>query len=197
MQGCTARAEVTRRLAHVRAFDVVAPAPARPPLPDADDADAEAPPLSKLLGAVGSPGGPPMEELAPATGPPPPLPDAAVVSAVVGRAMEADPSAKPHPLAAAGRSVTFTAGGATMVQMAWVDANLLQAHRSMPRLLRRELTGVGDEAYRAVLGGGVVARHGSHVLMVMGRLPGGGDDERDRALEGVARATLNSPGAGC
>ena len=60
----------------------------------------------------------------------------------------------------------------------------------MPRILRRDLPGVGDEAYRAVIGGGVVARRGGHVLMVMGRLPGSSDGERNRALEGVARAAL-------
>jgi 2-phospho-L-lactate guanylyltransferase (CobY/MobA/RfbA family) len=78
------------------------------------------------------------------------------------------------------------------VQVAWVDPALLQAHRAIPRLLRRELKGVGDEAYRAVMGGGVVVRQGGRVLMVMGRLPDMSDDGRDRALEAVARVTLAS-----
>ena len=97
-----------------------------------------------------------------------------------------------HPLASDGRSAAFSGPDGATIQVAWVDPGLLQAHRSMPRLLRRELTGVGDEAYRAVIGGGVVARRGGHVLMVMGRMPGTSDGERDRAFEAVARATLGS-----
>jgi hypothetical protein len=43
-----------------------------------------------------------------------------------------------------------------------------------------------------VIGGGIVARRGGHVLLVVGQLPGASDEERNRAFEEVARATLES-----
>ena len=52
----------------------------------------------------------------------------------------------------------------------------------------------GDEAYRAVVGGGVVARRDGHVLLVMGHLPGSSDSERDRAFEAIARASVGPSG---
>jgi Predicted membrane protein (DUF2207) len=200
VQGSTVRAQVTRWLAHVRGLEVVAHAPDRPVLPDdADAADAaDASPLSALLGTVAAPAlaagstGP----LPAVTGPPPPLPDAAAVSAAAGRGFEVDSAGSQHPLAADGRSAVFAGADGATIQVAWVDPGLLQAHRAMPRILRRQLSEVGDEAHRAVIGGGVVARRGGHVLMVMGRLPGTSDRERDRAFEAVARATLGSPPAG-
>jgi hypothetical protein len=201
VQGSTVRAEVTPWLAHVRNLEMVARAPDRPPLPDDEDDeadDARASPLSALLGTVASaavlerPSGP----LPAATGPPPPLPDAAAVSAAAGRTFAVDPAVKQHPLAAAGRSTAFAGPDGGTIQVAWVEPALLQAHRSMPRILRRELSGVGDEAYRAVIGGGVVARRGGHVLMVMGRMPGASDRDRDQTFEAVARAALGSAPAG-
>jgi hypothetical protein len=97
-------------------------------------------------------------------------------------------------MAAAGRSATYAAADGTTVQLTWVDPTLLQAFRAMPRVLRRDLWGVGDEAYRTAIGGGVVARRGGHVLLVTGRLPGSSDGERDRALEDVARAAVDAAG---
>jgi hypothetical protein len=196
-QGSTARADVTRWLAHVRNLEVVAQAADRPALPDDEDDETRASPLSVLLGTVAAPaaGAAPPGPLPEATGPPPPLPDAAAVSAAAGRVFEADSAVSRHPLAAAGRSAAFTGADGATIQVAWVDPALLQAHRSMPRLFRRELAHVGDEAYRAVIGGGVVARRDGHVLMVMGRIPGASDRDRDRAFEAVARATLGSPDA--
>jgi hypothetical protein len=191
-QASMVRADVTRWLAHVRALEVSAPAPARPSFTDGDDDEVDASPLSHLLGttasarrgALGVAAGPP--------GPPPPLPDARAVAEAAGCPLVLDEGASSHPLAQEGGSATFTAPGGTAVQVAWVDPALLQAHRAIPRLLRRELKGVGDEAYRAVMGGGVVVRQGGRVLMVMGRLPDMSDDGRDRALEAVARVTLAS-----
>lgn len=211
-QGSTARANVTRWLAHVRDLEAVGAAPLRPALAGAagtdheeDDDDNEdggvlASPLGNLLGTVGSalagiaadaPAAAPPEPLprAPA-GVPPPLPPPERVSALVGRRLSVDSDARPHPLAHSGASMTYSAADGTNVHVAWVDPSLLQAHRSMPRFLRRPLDSVGDEAYRALLGGGVVGRRGDHVAMVMGRLPGADDDERDRALEAVAREVL-------
>lgn len=189
-QGCRVRARVTRWLAHVRDLEVVAHAPALPSLP-ADDAADDGAPLAGLLGVANGQG---LAVPAP-SGPPPPLPDSATVSAAAGRSLELDTTATPHPLAARQASATFTAADGSMVQVAWVDASLLQAHRAMPRLLRRELSGVGDEAYRALIGGGVVARRGGHVLMVMGRLAETADGERNRALEAVAKAAMGPPEA--
>jgi hypothetical protein len=191
VQGATVRAEVTRWLAHVRNLEVVEAAPSRPPLPaDEETADDRAP-LEKLLGTAG-PARHRHQRLRSPTGPPPPLPTASEVSAALGRAVDIDSGARPHPLARDGRAVTFAAGDGTTVQVAWVDPALLEAHRAMPRLLHRRVIGVGDEAYRAVIGGGVVTRHGNHVLVVMGRLPGASDDERNRALEEVARTAVSA-----
>ena len=206
VQGSTVAAQVTRALAHVRDFEVVAPAPGRPSLPEveeleeAEEAEDEErgrlSPLSTLLGTVASDGAPARvdEALPVPAGPPPPLPDTATVSAAAGVALEVDPSARPHPLAADDRSAVYTAGDGTNVQLAWVDPRLLQAYRAIPRLLRRRLAGLGDEAYRASIGGAVVVRRGGHVLVVMGRLPRSGDAERDRMLEDVARAALDAAG---
>jgi hypothetical protein len=181
VQGSTVAAQVTPWLAHVRDLEVVAQAPTRPSLPDeADEPETAATePLSTLPTPSGSP---------------PPLPDAATVSAAAGLALELDPAARPHPMAAAGRSATFASQGGVTVQVAWVDPTLVHAYRAMPRLLRRDLPGVGDEAYRAAIGGGVVARRGGDVLVVMGRVPGASDRERDRVLGDVARAALGAAG---
>ena len=192
-QGSTVRAEVTKWLGQVRNIEVVAAAPARPSLPEGDADDEDGSPLAALLGARQS-ATTAHQPVPSATGPPPPLPDAGTVAAVAGRPLDLDPSAKPHPLARDGRSAAFSGPGGAMVQVAWVDPALLQAHRSMPRFLRRELHDVGDEGYRAVVGGGVVARRGGHVLMVMGHLPGSSDAERNGAFEAIARATLGPSG---
>ena len=186
VQGSTVRADVSRRLAHVKNLAVVEPPPSRP-LP-ADEPEEESP-LGRLLGRTSS-GEEHAQPLPAATGPPPPLPDAATVSALIGRSVEVDPNARPHPLAGDGRSVALAGADGTVLQMAWVDPSFLRGYRGMPRLLRRPLTGVGDEAYRAVIGGGLVARRDGHVLLVMGRLPGEDDEERDRVFQKVARAAL-------
>jgi hypothetical protein len=181
-QGSTVQADVTRWLAHVRNLEVLAAAPARPSLPDDEDEDDLSPTQLAPLPAPA------------AAGPPPPLPDAGVVSDAAGRPLELDPSAKAHPFARDGRSATFVGAGGAMVQVAWIDPAFLHAHKSMPRFLRRELRDVGDEAFRAVIGGAVVARRGGHVLIVLGRLPESGDAGRDRAFEGIARAALDGAG---
>jgi hypothetical protein len=181
VQGSTVAAQVTRSLAHVRDFEVVAQAPARPSLPD----DGEEPETAAAA---------PLSALPAPSGPPPPVPDAATVSSAAGLPFELDAAARPHPMAAAGRSATFAGENGATVQLAWVDPTLVQVYRAMPRLLRRDLPGLGDEAYRAAIGGGVVARRGGNVLVVMGRLPGSSDGERDRVLGDVARAALASAG---
>jgi hypothetical protein len=56
--------------------------------------------------------------------------------------------------------------------------------------LRHELPGLGDEAYRARFGGGVLARTGDDVVMVTPHLPGVPTLERDAVAERVAAATL-------
>ncbi|MDQ4131813.1 MAG: hypothetical protein M3179_01090 [Actinomycetota bacterium] len=178
-QGCTARASVGRWLSHVREFEVVSVAPELPFVPDVDEPEDAAFPLG----------------LPAAAGAPPPLPDAATVSACTRRSL-ADPAAPPHPLAVDGASVTFRDDEGASVQAAWVDPSFLQAHRALPRLLRRNLPGVGDEAYRAVIGGAVVARHAGSVLLVMGRIPGADDGERDRAFAEIARAGVSRPAGG-
>jgi hypothetical protein len=195
VQGCTARASVTRWLAHVRDLEVVSAAAVPASVVDEDDPEDASAPLSALLGTVtvGS-----MPSVAAASvplptpsGAPPPLPDAATVSTAAGRPLERDAAARPHPLAVDGASATFSAGDGTSLQVAWVDPSFLQAHRSMPRLLRRTVSGVGDEAYRSVIGGGVVARRGDWVLLVMGGVPGAGNRERNEVFEAVAGVTAD------
>ncbi|HEX2043823.1 MAG TPA: hypothetical protein VHF24_14420 [Acidimicrobiales bacterium] len=177
VQGSTVAAVVTRGLAHVRDFEVVSPAPSGPPLrADEDEGEAHAARLPTAAGA------------------PPPLPGTGAVAAAAGRPLELDRTAPPHPMAAPGRSATYTAADGTTVQLAWIDPTLVQAFGAVPRILRRDLPGVGDQAYRAAVGGGVVARRRGHVLVVTGHLPGSSDGDRDRAVEDVARAAVETAG---
>jgi hypothetical protein len=73
---------------------------------------------------------------------------------------------------------------------------MIEVYRRMPGLLRRELAGVGDEAYRARWGGGVIARAGAHVVTVTPHLPGLDDARRDEVAAAVAAAALARVSAG-
>lgn len=159
------------------------------------------PPAVTTTGAATSPPGPPTGASAGGAGVgQPPLPDDATVSAAAGLAMARDPGAPPHPAALAGGSALYRttgpAGGATdptggggHVQVVWAPTAIIEPFRRIS-LLRRELPGVGDEAYRARFGGGVVARRGDHVVMVTLHLPGLDGSVRDDLAVRVAQAAL-------
>jgi hypothetical protein len=172
-RGDEVRARVTRYLRHVADLEVVgAGAPAVPAVAPAPVAAAVAP-----------------------SAPAPPLPDDGAVSAAAGFALARDPGARPHPAALPDGSGLYRAGDAH-VQVAWVPSPMIEVYRRMPGLLRRELAGVGDEAYRARWGGGVIARAGAHVVTVTPHLPGLEDDRRDEVAEAVAAAALARVSAG-
>jgi hypothetical protein len=180
-QGATVRATVTRWLAHVRDLTVVTP-----PAAAADGLAA-----AGEDGDEDRPAAPIRPEPLPApAGPPPPLPTPDAVAAATGLPLDLDPAARPHPLALPGASATFSGPGRAMVQVAWVGPQFLQAQRALPRFLRREVPGLGDEAYRATIGGGIVARQSGWVVLVLGTLPGLSEPQRDHALEEVARAAI-------
>ncbi len=75
------------------------------------------------------------------------------------------------------------------MQVVWAPTPIIEPFRRIA-LLRRELPGVGDEAYRARFGGGVVARRGDHVVMVTPHLPGLDGTVRDDLAVRVAQAAL-------
>jgi hypothetical protein len=77
------------------------------------------------------------------------------------------------------------------VIVAWISPEMLEGFRHMPRFLAATVPGIGDEAYRAPLGGGIVARRGPHVLLIAVSLPELDGDARDRSVEAVARAAVN------
>ena len=125
-----------------------------------------------------------------AAAPPPPLPDDAAVSAAAGFTLARDQGAKPHPSALAGGSALYRAGGDVHVQVAWVPTPTVEIYRRLPAAMRRELAGLGDEAYRARWGGGVVARRGDHAVVVTPHLPGLDDGRRDEIAARIAAAAL-------
>jgi len=57
-------------------------------------------------------------------------------------------------------------------------------------MLSTPLSGVGEEAYRARVGGGLIARAGEHVLLIAPHVPHVAPDERDRASAALARDTI-------
>jgi hypothetical protein len=126
-----------------------------------------------------------------AASPPPPLPDGRGVSAALGRPMTVDADAPRHPLALDGASATYVGSGNARVIVAWISPEMLEGFRHMPRFLAATVPGIGDEAYRAPLGGGIVARRGPHVLLIAVSLPDLDGDARDRSVEVVARAAVN------
>ena len=170
-QGATVTARVSRTLCHVKQLERV---------------DQHEP-----LTAQTTPEATVQRDVDTIAAPPPPLPDTATVSAALGRQVWIDPHAPRHPLALGGASVTFAADDGARVIAAWVAPDVLSAYRSLPNALASPVSGVGDEAYRAPLGGGLVARAGDHVLLLAPHLPGANNDERDRVAGALARDTLS------
>ncbi len=126
---------------------------------------------------------------------PPAMPDAAAVSAALGFAVELA-SASAYPLALDGASATFVAADGARVITAWIPPGEFEAFQRMPRAVAARVEDVGDEAYRAPMGGGLVTRAGARVLMVVAALPGSTDDQRNRAVDAVARAAVAAARAG-
>jgi hypothetical protein len=131
----------------------------------------------------------------PGGGPPPPappLPDDAAVSAAAGVGLVRDPTAKPHPAALPDGSAVYraTAAGDAHVQVAWVPADMIAVYRATPALLRHAVPNLGDEAYRARWGGGILARRGDNVVTVVPHLPGLDDTRRDDVATRIAADAL-------
>ena len=129
----------------------------------------------------------------------PPLPDDAAVSAAAGRPFVRDAGAPPHPAALLGGSAIYRcgpggtggSGGEGHVQVVWVPAATIEAFRRLPVEAGHTLAGVGDEAYRARFGGGVVVRVGDRVAMVTPHLPHLDSSVRDDLAVRVARAVVD------
>ena len=101
----------------------------------------------------------------------PPLPDASAVSAALGWPVSAATDAVAHPLALDGASRTFVTPDGGRLITAWIRPSELEAHRHMPVSLATPVSGIGEESYRSPMGGGLVARAGGNVLMVVATLP--------------------------
>ena len=163
-QGDTVRASVSRWLAHVRDLvevSRVVTAPAAPAPADTVD-----------RGRAG------------------PLLDDATATEALGRAAHRLADAPAHPLAVDGASATFGTDDGGRLIAAWIGPAAFAALQALPRTVAPAVAGIGDEAYRAPTGGGVIARVGDRVLMTAATLPAGSDAERDAAVDALARASV-------
>jgi Predicted membrane protein (DUF2207) len=204
-QGATVRGRVSRFLRHVADYEEVgrhptaapeaAPAGATTTGPDGPTAPPATVPVPQaprtLAGAALAFGNALGDQGNGGRAPAPPLPDDAAVSAAAGQALARDAAAKPHPAALAGGSALYRTGGRGHVQVVWVPAAAIDVYRRLPAALRHELPGLGDEAYRARFGGGVMARRGDHVVMVTPHLPSVDIGLRDDIAARVALAALD------
>jgi hypothetical protein len=121
--------------------------------------------------------------------PPPALPDATVISQAIGVAVTAQPG-PPHPLAVDGRSAMFSTPDGGRIVIAWIRPEFLDGLRHMLKLLATPVSGIGDEAYRARMGEGLVARVNGHVLMVAPSLPTLDTAQRARVVDAIAHAVV-------
>jgi len=167
-QGDTVRASVSRWLAHVQNLTVV---PRATPAEVAKDAVTPGPVAGGLR--QGAPSAPS-------------LPGAVAVAAALGQPVHVVADAAAHPLTVDGASVTFAADDGGRVVAAWIPTATLDALRALPRSVAPAVPGIGDEAYRAPMGGGVVARVGDRAVMVSAALPGRDQADRDAAVAAVA-----------
>jgi hypothetical protein len=204
-QGATVRGRVNRFLRHVADYEMVGLQPTAAPEAAAAGASAGGPDgLTAAAGTVPVPGAPGSAARAALAfgnaladqgiggrAPAPPLPDDAAVSAAAGLPLARDAAAKPHPAALAGGSARYRTGGGGHVQVVWVPTVAIDVYRRLPAALRHELPGLGDEAYRARFGGGVMARRDDHVVMVTPHLPAVDASQRDDIAARVAAAALD------
>jgi hypothetical protein len=120
----------------------------------------------------------------------PPLPDASAVSAALGWPVSAATDAVAHPLALDGASRTFVTPDGGRLITAWIRPSEFEAHRHMPVSLATPVSDIGEESYRSPMGGGLVARAGTNVLMVVATLPSLDDATRDRVITTTAQLSL-------
>jgi hypothetical protein len=162
-QGDTVRASVSRWLAHVTELTVIDHRP--------------------VVVAAGGPGA----ATAPTPSAPlPALPDAAAVATALGLPVTAAVDAVEHPLAMGHASATYVTDGGGRVVAAWVPPMTIDALRALPRAAAPSVDGIGDEAYRAPAGGGILARFDDRVLLVSAALPASTITDRDAAVASVA-----------
>ncbi|HET6954570.1 MAG TPA: hypothetical protein VFI47_29670 [Acidimicrobiales bacterium] len=127
-------------------------------------------------------------------GAPPPLPGDGAVSAAAGRRLVLDATAPAHPLAVGRASATFRGDGQALVQVAWIDPAALDALRSPHDGQPLTVPGLGDEAVRARVGGGLIARRGDRAVLVVAHLPDLDEAGRDAVTATVAGAALSALG---
>lgn len=169
-QGATVRAGVSPWLAHVADLSV---------MHEAEPVVATSPPSATARSSDGAGG----------RGPPPPLPGAQALTAAVGFAVSLAPAAAAYPLAVNGASATFVMQDGGRIVTAWIQPAELDGFRHLPDTMAVPVAGIGDEAYRVPLGGGLVAQVDGRALMVVASLPALTDAQRDHAVAAVARAT--------
>jgi hypothetical protein len=163
-QGDTVRASVSRWLAHVG--DLVDVERAVP-----------APTVASAVDAVGA-------------GRAGPLLDDAAATEALGRAAHRVADAPTHPLAVDGASAVFSTDDGGRLVTAWIAPAAFAALQALPRAVAPAVPGIGEEAYRAPTGGGVIARVGDRVLMTAASLPSRSDADRDAAVDALARASV-------
>jgi hypothetical protein len=115
-----------------------------------------------------------------------PLPDALAVSAAIGMPVSYAATAVAHPLAINAASTTFLTQDGGLIIAAWIRPDAFDGLRQTLTPLTATIAGVG-EAYRAPVGGGLVARLNGHVMMVSATLPAHTAEQRDRAVVAVAQ----------
>jgi hypothetical protein len=130
------------------------------------------------------------DEVIPDVGAPPPMPDASVVAEALGAPVELASGATQYPLAIDGASATFLAQDGGRIVTSWIRPTELDLFRRESLTGTAPVPGIGDEAYRAPMGGGLVALADGHLLMVAAVLPEFSDEQRDRTVEAVARAMV-------
>ncbi|MEO5841714.1 MAG: hypothetical protein ABIQ73_28140 [Acidimicrobiales bacterium] len=168
-QGATIRARVSPWLRHVDDFSMILADDGRTAVTPASGATTGAAAVSATA---------------------PPLLDAAAVGAALGWPVDPAPTAIAHPLAIDGASRTFLTHDGGRIITAWIAPAQLDEFRRMPAAVATPITGVGEEAFHSVAGGGLVARLDGHVLMVSATLPSLDDAQRDRVVVVVAQSTL-------
>lgn len=118
----------------------------------------------------------------------PKLPGAAALSEVLGRTVELHVDASLHDAIESGETATYELGEG-LVYATWTNSAVFKKMRR-PRLLTREVEGVGEDAYRLRVGRTLLARQGAAVLMVAVHLPGE-NRERDKVSAALARHCLD------
>jgi hypothetical protein len=124
----------------------------------------------------------------------PSLPDATAIATALGVPAMIEAAAVPYPLAIEGASRTFVTQDGGRIITAWIPLALVDTFREHADSRSTSIVGLGDEAYRSALGGGLVVALRGHALMVAATLPGRTAEQDDAATEAVARmVSAHSP----